>query len=421
MKEKQTLLAALLAATLTIANCTSNATILNDTATALNPTTTATGSGSTDAELAKKLRSIWIVGGTKTAASANPPAAAVAVDAYARDLDYYDPVTNTWETVAASTFTGTFTPVLAACYGGYNGKIFVAGGLQENNTFNSAAPTNLTQIYDIATNTWSTGANMPLAVSAAACAVHQNQYLYVTGGSSGNANVFTLNNAANILMRYDMASNAWASTAAGAAPAAPAATTAATDSCMVSDGFSLYKFNGKTAAATLGAVASFAAYNVTSGAYGNITFQAPAPLRVGSSCVWLPATADLPARYLSLGGLGGANLTGNTTAISIFSNSGASTALTGTYAVSSPYQSAAAAGANLPAARSHGAAVVKGNTIYYFGGNSGFGATPSPTPTNTVYAANTELVFWTNKLPFTTTPIPTMPTARWGHGAVLVQ
>ncbi|MCX7632810.1 MAG: hypothetical protein N2Z22_05715 [Turneriella sp.] len=403
--------------------CTQNATLLGDAANALNPQAAADAAtaGGADPLLAKKLRSIWIVGGSSaTGAAANPPAYAVAVGAYATRLDYYDPVDNNWNRVLDTEWTGTYTPVLMACYAGYNGRIFVIGGLQQNNTFTSAAPSNLVQIYNVATNSWSTGTNMPLAVSAAACAKH-GQYVYVTGGSSGNANAFTLNNAGNIIMRYDMLGNSWSSIAAGTAPAAPAAATAATESCMVSDGFSLYKFDGKTAAATLGAVASFAAYNVTAGAYGNITFQAPAPLRVGSSCIWLPATADLPARYISIGGLGGANITGNTTAISLFSNTGGSTALNGTYVVYAPYNGPATAGTNLPAARSHGAAALKGKTIYYFGGNSwGGGATANPTPSSTVYAADAELPFWTNKVPFTTTNIPPMPTARWGHGAVTV-
>lgn len=406
---------------LLVAHCTQNATLLGDTAQTLQGSAAGAGSSGGDPLLAKKLRSIWIVGGSSaTGAAANPPAYAVAVGAYATRLDYYDPATNEWGSILSTEWTGTYTPVLMGCYAGYNGKIFVAGGLQENNTFNSSAPTNLTQIYDIATNTWSTGANMPAAVSAAACA-KQGQYLYVTGGSTGNANAFTLNTAGNIIMRYDMAANSWSSTAAGAAPAAPAAATATTEACMSSDGFSLYKVNGKTAAATLGAVASFAAYNVFAGAYGNITFQAPAPLRVGASCVFLPATADQPARYMSIGGLGGANITGNTTAISIFSNSGGSTPLNGTYVVYAPYNTAAVAGTNLPAARSHGAAVVSGSSMYYFGGNSGSGATANPTPNNNVYAANIELPFWTNKIPYTTTSIPTMPVARWGHGAVTVQ
>lgn len=418
MKTFQLIFVTLIAA---LVGCTQNATLLDDIAKTQEPTGTAAGSAGSDPELAKKLRSIWIVGGSSaTGTAANPPAYAVAVGAFANRLDYYDPETNTWGSVLSTEWTGTYTPVLAACYAGYGGKIFVAGGLQENNTFNSSAPTNATQIYDIVTNQWTTGSNMPLAVSAASCA-QQGQYLYVTGGSSGNANAFTLNNAGNIIMRYDMSTNSWSAIAAGTAPGAPAAATAATESCMVSDGFSLYKVNGKTAAATLGAVTSFAAYNVTASAYGNITFQAPTTLRVGASCVYLPATTDLPARYISMGGLGGTNLTGNSTAISIFSNSGASSVLNGTYVVSSPYNGPAVAGANLPAARSHGSAVLRGQTMYYFGGNSGSGATANPTPNNTVYAANAELVFWTNKIPFTTTTIPVMPVARWGHGAVTVQ
>ena len=422
--------------TIFLASCTSDPeTFQLAKATLKPPVTTTAGSDATDsaaALLAKKKRSIWLVGGSKaTGTAVNPPAYAVAEGAFSKRLDYYDPQENNWGTVydpaysgcgseGVECYSGTYTPVLMACYAGYNGKIYVVGGLQENNTFNSSAPTNLVQIYDIENNSWSTGSNMPLAVSAASCAQQKN-YIYVHAGSTANANAFTLNNAGNIIMRYDMSSNSWGSIAAGAAPAAPANATASTEACMVSDGFSLYKINGKTAAATLGAVASFAAYNVFAGAYGNITFQAPAVLRVGASCLWLPATADIPARIISIGGLGGANLAGNTTAISIFYNTGVSVARQDTFFYYSPYQSAAVAGTNLPAARSHGAAAVKGKTMYYFGGNSAAGAIANPTPTNNVYAADVELPFWLNKIPFTTTNIPTMPEARWGHGAVTVE
>jgi hypothetical protein len=84
---------------------------------------------------------------------------------------------------------------------------------------------------------------------------------------------------------------------------------------------------------------------------------------------------------------------------------------------------------NLPQARASGATVLKGSIMYYFGGNSFVAATAgagnvnwsSSSPSQTVYAAQSDVGFWQNKIPNTTTSIPVMPTARWGHGAVLVQ
>ena len=74
----------------------------------------------------------------------------------------YNPTTNTWSNVAPLPVALSQAAPAAA-----NGKIYVAGGCT-----GGASVTNALRIYDIATNTWTSGANMPTSpgVEAAAAA-----------------------------------------------------------------------------------------------------------------------------------------------------------------------------------------------------------------------------------------------------------
>jgi N-acetylneuraminic acid mutarotase len=89
-------------------------------------------------------------------------------------------------------------PLGQATIGSWNGKIYVAGGF-----IGGSSVTNALRIYDIATNTWSSGANMPITpgVEAAAGAVWSGKF-YVMGGDD-----FT--NSLNTNFIYDIATNTW--------------------------------------------------------------------------------------------------------------------------------------------------------------------------------------------------------------------
>jgi N-acetylneuraminic acid mutarotase len=404
---------------LMLAQCTSNSTLLDDTAKALAPTTASTTTS--DAELTKKLRSIWLVGGTRTAGQ---PAAAVATGAYATDLDYYDPETNSWGTVAASSWTGTFQPRLGAAYAGYNGKIYVIGGYSEGATVANALRTDTVQIYDVATNTWSTGANLPAAIGAPA-ATQLGGKIYVFSGSSGaNASAFTASATHYV---YDIASDSWATAAA------PTGAQSGSEMCMVNDGITLWKVGGKTAAATVAVIASYIPINITVTPFvnGGVTFGAAGlTVRTAASCLYIPASGSTPARIMLIGGYSAA--AANTTPLSALTTGTATTTLVTqnlSQYVEYPFTGSWSSTPNLPQARASGATVLKGSIMYYFGGNSFVAATAgagnvnwsSSSPSQTVYAAQSDVGFWQNKIPNTTTSIPVMPTARWGHGAVLVQ
>src|SRR5204862_7950914 len=80
---------------------------------------------------------------------------------------------------------------------GANGKIYVAGGF-----IGGTSVTNALRIYDIATNTWTSGASMPNAgVEASAAAIVSGKF-YVMGGDD-------FNNGVNTNYIYDIASNTW--------------------------------------------------------------------------------------------------------------------------------------------------------------------------------------------------------------------
>jgi 6-phosphogluconolactonase (cycloisomerase 2 family) len=113
----------------------------------------------------------------------------------ANALYIYNIATNTWS-------SGVARPGVADNYGAaagaFNGKVYVIGG-------GGAGPTSTVSIYDIAGNSWSAGSAAPTPVLLAGYA-QAGQFLYVIGG-------FTASPAANSTAsrRLDMANNTWSS------------------------------------------------------------------------------------------------------------------------------------------------------------------------------------------------------------------
>ena len=113
--------------------------------------------------------------------------------------EVYDPTTNSWTTKApAPTKRAELT---AAAHGG---KIYVLGG-----RFVGVLTTN--EIYDVAANTWSTGAPMLTARAGLASAALGNK-IYAIGGRTGTApRSPTVLNTVEV---YDIATGTWTSVAA---------------------------------------------------------------------------------------------------------------------------------------------------------------------------------------------------------------
>jgi N-acetylneuraminic acid mutarotase len=109
------------------------------------------------------------------------------------ETNRYDPVADTW--VALTPYPTGYTGA-PAVYGG-NGKVYVIGG----NISGGADYTTTLRIYDIATDSWTTGAPVP-EPRAAAAAAYDGGKIYLAGGYKGvleTGNVYV----------YDIAGDSW--------------------------------------------------------------------------------------------------------------------------------------------------------------------------------------------------------------------
>lgn len=137
--------------------------------------------------------------------------------------EVYDPATDLWET---RTSMPTARQGLSANVA--NGKIYLIGGLIPNlpdipnaNTFHS---TNITEVYDPTTNSWTTAASIPTRLFTYASAVIDDK-IYIISGNSGDTT--------NLTQIYNPKTNGWsygAQISRGVQAAAAGATTGITAS-----------------------------------------------------------------------------------------------------------------------------------------------------------------------------------------------
>src|SRR5204863_8950815 len=113
----------------------------------------------------------------------------------------YNIATDTWTPLATAPSTINQAPSAAI----WNGKIYAIGGL-------NGSPTTTVQIYDIASNTWSAGAPIPLGTYGAAAGALNNKVFVAGGTDPGGANPTTA------LQVYDIATNTWSVGTAMPAP-----------------------------------------------------------------------------------------------------------------------------------------------------------------------------------------------------------
>lgn len=122
-------------------------------------------------------------------------------DSIVPNVEVYDPATNTWEIR-----TSIPTPVADLSASVVNGKIYLMGGKVYSSTAPYYIETDINQVYDIATNTWSTNTSMPIAVQGYASAVVDNR-IYVIGGSKVYSDgSLTLSGATQI---FDLQTGVW--------------------------------------------------------------------------------------------------------------------------------------------------------------------------------------------------------------------
>lgn len=128
---------------------------------------------------------VYVIGGVVNAT------AYVAVDS----VNSYNPATGEWADLAPLP-TGVRGASGAL---GYDGLIYVFGG--ESTVWTTVSTT---QIYDPASDSWTTGTSMPVALWEAKCAAYSS-YLFVAGGEGGPA--------VDTLYRYSIDSDSWATMA----------------------------------------------------------------------------------------------------------------------------------------------------------------------------------------------------------------
>ena len=111
-------------------------------------------------------------------------------DKYDKNVnEIYDPKTDAWETGAPMNTAGAFLSAVAM-----NGKIYVLG-------FGS----NEVEIYDPSTNTWTAGTPLPVTLSQTAAVTIQNK-IYLFGGSTVYNSVSGISNKVYI---YDLTTDTW--------------------------------------------------------------------------------------------------------------------------------------------------------------------------------------------------------------------
>ena len=108
---------------------------------------------------------IYVIGGT------------VGNNEYVGNNEVYDPETNTWTTEASMP-----TPRAYLSANVVNGKIYLISGEEYSSISPYSSETNLTEIYDPATNTWTTGTPIPTPVFGYASTVIDGK-IHIIGGS----------------------------------------------------------------------------------------------------------------------------------------------------------------------------------------------------------------------------------------------
>jgi N-acetylneuraminic acid mutarotase len=109
----------------------------------------------------------------------------------------FDPVANTWTSLNP---TGTFTPRFGLVSSVVNGKIYTFGGSDGTHFFNTV------EVYDPIANSWSTPTTTGYFTPRESPGLgYLADKIYIMGGDTN----FTINNYTNIVEMFDPATNSW--------------------------------------------------------------------------------------------------------------------------------------------------------------------------------------------------------------------
>ena len=125
---------------------------------------------------------------------------------YVGNNEVYDPATNSWQTKASMP-----TPRADLCANVVNDKIYLIGGKRYSNVSPYSIETGINEIYDPASDTWSTGTSMPTPLEGYGSAVVDNSIYFLGGSRQPNSlsNTVIVNNN----QVYDAVNDNWSKAA----------------------------------------------------------------------------------------------------------------------------------------------------------------------------------------------------------------
>lgn len=342
----------------------------------------------TDSDLTIRMRSLWVVGGL----SGNGTGTVVP------QLDAFDPETQTWYS-AAATFRAGYERSFAGVVG-YKGKIYVIGGFDS-----TGVVTNTTQIYDIATDTWSDGAVM-LEARANITAVVSDGYIYVLNGSYTNA---TANWAArNVTYRYTVQDDQWNTRTV------PGVTCSNLSAYRL--GGTIYSIGGRSGAAAIQTLHN-GYVPFSSLDYLTTTTETAITAKVGFAADVY--TNEAGVSYLIT--VGGVTTMTGVTGNYVFHGSVNITAYNPTVAVqylAYPFTGVwATAAQSLPDALGYGEGLIEDSVFYYMGGTSTGTTSPNNPPVGLSAVYYSDLTAFPSN---TWQSGPAMPRGRYGHSLVKI-
>ncbi len=302
----------------------------------------------------QKMRGIWIVGGlySRSYATAIP------------SVDLYDPQTDTWY----FNVTTLPTPVSFAAVASHGGKIYVIGGFDA-----SGNAVSNTQIYTVATDTWSSGASMLVGIANISAVTVYNK-IYILGGSVSNAAVtWTYSDEA---YAYNTVSDSWSTDISN--------NTNLRRSNLVCMPFNdiIYFPAGRTAVATVNNTVNNG-YITSLANFTGVTEVAVPTGRAEYADVLYESSSG-PARMVLVGGF--TAITGVNTSL-IFHSGTNVVASRNAYYLNFNFEAPLTWGtfADYPEDMGSAAAAVYNNSLYCFGGTGSYITTTEPIMSRSVY------------------------------------
>lgn len=254
-------------------------------------------------------------------------------------IDLYDPQTGQWY----ANITQLPTPRSFAGITSANGKIYVTGGI-----LNDGDVTNKTEVFDIATHSWSNGLNFPVEIQGLQL-FNQDGRIYSVGGSTTN----TTEAAISKIMRMDVDAGQWFAIYDIGGTAAPIV--ALDGAACVLDGIMYY---AGWRIETGGIATTYHQYNYLSGFVTNAVATAFTAARVAASCAVY--TSGLKKYIFYSGGIGTSLIT---------SQPNTAAAVNTMYVYIPPINTTTIySSGTMNTARAYHGSVVWGTTLYVFGG-----------------------------------------------------